>query len=52
MEQLQTSNTKEEITKLIGEITDFKTELTEENVNVEDLDIKEGDFNEKYFNEN
>ena len=51
MESLQNNKTNDELVELIGEITDYKSELTDDNENMDELVVKRGDFIEKYFNE-
>lgn len=51
MESLQNNKANDELVNLIGEITDYKSEITDDNENMDELVIKKGDFIEKYFNE-
>jgi hypothetical protein len=51
MESLQNNENNDELVNLIGEITDYKSEITDDNENMVELFVNRGDFIEKYFNE-
>ena len=51
MESLQNNENNDELVNIIGEITDYKSELTDDNENMDELVVEKGDFIEKYFNE-
>ena len=51
MESIQNNENNDELVNIIGEITDYKSELTDDNENMDELVVEKGDFIEKYFNE-
>ena len=51
MESLQNNENNDELMNIIGEITDYKSEITDDNENMVELFVNRGDFIEKYFNE-
>ena len=51
MESIQNNENNDELVNIIGEITDYKSELTDDNENMDELVVQKGDFIEKYFNE-
>ena len=51
MKSSQDSQTSNVLIKLIGKNTEYKSDLSDINTNLGEIDVKVGNFIEKYFNE-